>query len=137
MPADSLVSGSSMPATIILSSREYQKVQPGFLLLRGKPLSWWTYQIERCINTLLGLGRKDDIRRGTLRGKKDPVELPGMLDEYYIYRGCSQESLPTRKRLHEIGLEDVARHLAKNQRLAETECPSIPELLKDSEDVAE
>ena len=94
------------------------------------------YQIERCFNTLQGITRKDDTRKGTLRGEKNPIDLPGMLDEYYMYRGCSSEGLPTRKRLNEIGLQDVADDLAKNKKLAEQEHPTISELLKDSTDVA-
>jgi aldehyde:ferredoxin oxidoreductase len=94
------------------------------------------YQIERCYNTLLGLTRKDDIRKGTMRGEKNPINHPGMLDEYYVYRGCSSDGLPTRKRLHEIGLADVAEDLARNNKLAEQECPDISELLQNSTDVA-
>jgi len=93
------------------------------------------YQVERCFNTLLGLSRKDDIRRGTLRGDKDPVELPGMLDEYYVYRGCSKDGLPTRSRLQEIGLADVAEDLARRKKLSEDPCPAIPELLRYSTDI--
>ncbi len=93
------------------------------------------YQIERCFNTLLGLTRKDDVRKGTLRGQKNPIDLPGMLDEYYEYRGCSNDGLPTRKRLLEIGLQDVAEDLAKDKKLSEQECPGIGELLKYSTDV--
>jgi aldehyde:ferredoxin oxidoreductase len=93
------------------------------------------YQIERCFNALQGITRKDDTRKGTLRGEKNPIDLPGMLDEYYLYRGCSSDGLPTRKRLYEIGLQAVADDLAKNKKLAEQECPAISELLKDSTDV--
>ncbi len=95
------------------------------------------YQIERCFNALLGITRKDDTRKGTLRGEKNPVDLPGMLDEYYTYRGCSQDGLPTRKRLLEIGLADVADDLAKHKKLAEQECPAISELLKHSADAVQ
>ena len=93
------------------------------------------YQIERCFNTLLGLSRKDDVKQGTLRGEQDPINLPGMLEEYYRYRGCSQEGLPTRKRLSEIGLSGVAQDLEKNRKLSESECPSIAELLQHAGDV--
>jgi aldehyde:ferredoxin oxidoreductase len=93
------------------------------------------YQIERGFNALQGITRKDDTRKGTLRGEKNPIDLPGMLDEYYLYRGCSSDGLPTRKRLCEIGLKDVAEDLAKNKKLAEQKCPAISELLKDSTDV--
>jgi aldehyde:ferredoxin oxidoreductase len=87
------------------------------------------YQIERSFNALVGIDRKDDARRGTKRGLQDPINHPGMLDEYYHYRGCSDQGLPTRKRLLEIGLADVADDLAKKGKLAEDECPAVEELL--------
>jgi aldehyde:ferredoxin oxidoreductase len=93
------------------------------------------YQVEKCFNALLGMSRKDDIRKTTMRGGKDLIEEPGMLEEYYHYRGCSKDGLPTRKRLQEIGLSDVADDLARNKKLAEQECPTIAELLQHSSDV--
>jgi hypothetical protein len=71
-----------------------------------------------------------------MRGEKNPVELPGMLDEYYVYRGCSRDGLPTRKRLEEIGLTDVAQDLARNNKLSGEECPAIDELLQHSVDLS-
>jgi aldehyde:ferredoxin oxidoreductase len=85
------------------------------------------YQVERSYNTLVGITRKDDARQGTSRGEHDPI--PGMVDEYYFYRGCSREGLPTRKRLKEIGLADVIEDLAKAGKIAEDKCPAITELL--------
>ena len=93
------------------------------------------YQVERCFNALQGITRKDDSWRGNLRGGKDPIDHPGMLDEYYLYRGCSQEGLPTRKRLEEIGLADVAEDLLKSKKLSEEKRPDISALLKDSTDI--
>ena len=87
------------------------------------------YQVERSYNALLGITKKDDVRHGTKRGKEDPIDLPGMLDEYYHYRGCSGEGLPTRKRLEEVGLTEVIEDLAKEGKIAEDECPAIEELL--------
>jgi aldehyde:ferredoxin oxidoreductase len=87
------------------------------------------YQIERCYNTLQGLDRKDDAWQGSLRGGKNPINHPGMLDEYYHYRGCSSEGLPTRKRLEEVGLKDVVEDLTAKGKISEHECPSIEELL--------
>jgi len=87
------------------------------------------YQVERSYNALLGITRKDDVRQGTTRGEEDPVNHPGMLDEYYLYRGCSKEGLPTRKRLKEVGLSDVVEDLTGNGKISEHECPSIDELL--------
>ncbi len=92
------------------------------------------YQLERCFNALQGMTRKDDNRIGTTRGEKNPIELPGMLDEYYAYRGCSADGLPTRKRLEEIGLSDVADKLDRHNKLSDAERPAIEELLKDTAD---
>ena len=69
------------------------------------------------------------MRQGTSRGEQDPISHPGMLDEYYHYRGCSSEGLPTRKRLQEVGLSDVLEDLTKKKKISEYECPAITELL--------
>ena len=86
-------------------------------------------QVERGYNALLGIGRKSDMRQGTSRGEQDPISHPGMLDEYYHFRGCSSEGLPTRKRLKEVGLSDVIEDLGRKGKLSESECPAIEELL--------
>ncbi len=87
------------------------------------------YQVEKGFNALLGITRKDDSRKGTTRGEKDPIDHPGMLDEYYFYRGCSEMGLPTNKRLREVGLPDIAEDLSRSGKIAGRECPSIDELL--------
>jgi aldehyde:ferredoxin oxidoreductase len=88
------------------------------------------YQLEKSFNALLGISRKDDLRRGTRRGDDDPIHHPGMLDEYYHYRGCTADGLPTKKRLHEVGLNEVAEDLEKQGKLGDRECPAIAELLR-------
>ncbi len=85
--------------------------------------------VERSYNALLGINRKDDVRKGTTRGEDDPITHSGMLDEYYHYRGCSKEGLPGRKRLEDVGLTDVAEDLAKSGVLSEQESPSPEELI--------
>ena len=87
------------------------------------------YQIEKGYNALLGITRKDDMRKGTTRGEEDPISHPGMLDEYYWYRGCSKDGIPTRKRLSEIGLADVVKDLEARGKISEEECPGIDDLL--------
>jgi aldehyde:ferredoxin oxidoreductase len=87
------------------------------------------YQVEKCYNALLGIDKKDDLRQGTRRGKEDPINQPGMLDEYYHYRGCSSEGVPTLKRLEEVGLQDVAEDLTAKGKISDQECPAIEELL--------
>ncbi len=87
------------------------------------------YQVERSYNALSGISTKDDKRQGTMREREDPVSQPGMLDEYYLYRGCSKEGVPTRKRLLEVGLSDVVEDLTKGGTISDCECPAIDELL--------
>ena len=86
------------------------------------------YQLEKSFNALLGITRKDDIRTGTRRGKKDPIDHPGMLEEYYWYRGCSEDGVPTRKRLQEVGLSDVVDDLTSAGKIGKRECPEIASL---------
>lgn len=87
------------------------------------------YQVEKSFNAILGISRKDDMRQGTKRGEQDQINHPGMLDEYYFYRGCSEQGLPTNKRLREVGLLDIAEDLAKSGKITGRECPLIDELL--------
>ena len=87
------------------------------------------YQVEKSFNAFLGITRKDDVRHGTNRGEEDPIDHPGMLDEYYSCRGCSKDGLPGRKRLEEIGLFDVADKLERKGKIANHQSPSIEELL--------
>jgi aldehyde:ferredoxin oxidoreductase len=83
--------------------------------------------IEKSFNALLGLSRKDDKRQGAKRVPKDPMNEPGMLDEYYEFRGFSKDGIPTRKRLLELGLTDVVEDLEKKGALSDHECPAIEE----------
>ena len=46
---------------------------------------------------------------------------PGMLDEYYQYRGCSKDGLPLRRRLEEAGLRDIADALEQEGKLGKEE----------------
>ena len=87
------------------------------------------FQVERSYNALLGITRKDDSRQGTARGEEDPINHPGMLDEYYCYRGCSNEGIPTRKRLLEVGLSDVVEDLSRSGKISDNERPAIEELV--------
>jgi len=73
------------------------------------------------------------MRKGTTRGEEDPISHPGMLDEYYWYRGCSKDGIPTRKRLSEIGLADVVQDLDIRGNISEEECPGIDDLLAKRE----
>ncbi|HJX24267.1 MAG TPA: aldehyde ferredoxin oxidoreductase family protein [Candidatus Bathyarchaeia archaeon] len=78
--------------------------------------------LERCINARDGYTRKDDtLPRRLLEEpyaipgvKPTVVELDALLDEYYIlHKWNVATGLPTREKLEELGLEDVAEDLAK------------------------
>jgi hypothetical protein len=51
-----------------------------------------------------------------------------MLEEYYWYRGCSEDGVPTRKRLQEVGLSDVVDDLTSAGKIGKRECPEIASL---------
>jgi len=53
---------------------------------------------------------KETLPDGTAKGQV--VNLEPMLDEYYSLREWNNSSLPTRARLVELGLEEVAAELA-------------------------
>jgi hypothetical protein len=55
-----------------------------------------------------------------------------MLEEYYWYRGCSEDGVPTRKRLQEVGLSDVVDDLIKAGTIGDRECPEIGSLCRFS-----
>jgi len=76
--------------------------------------------LERAFNVREGVTRADDrlpkrfleerIARGPSAGHL--MELDVMLDEYYEIRGWDRErGIPSRKKLMELGLEDVALDL--------------------------
>ncbi|HVN97447.1 MAG TPA: aldehyde ferredoxin oxidoreductase family protein [Syntrophorhabdaceae bacterium] len=71
------------------------------------------FNLFRMINVRRGISRKDDTlpprflshKRGT-GGAADSLPFLGsMLNEYYLYRGWSEEGVPTRKTLTRLGLE--------------------------------
>jgi aldehyde:ferredoxin oxidoreductase len=83
--------------------------------------------IEKAYNVRLGLTRKDDALPDRITKEPMPdgfakgqvVDLQPMLDEYYGFRGWDKHTgLPTRKKLMELGLEDIAIELEKIGKLA-------------------
>jgi aldehyde:ferredoxin oxidoreductase len=85
--------------------------------------------LEKAFNSLLGFRREHDslcyrwqkegISEGTGKGWKAEDYIDKALDEYYRFHGWDEQtSLPTRQKLVELGLEDVAQVLEKNSALA-------------------
>ncbi len=74
--------------------------------------------------------RKKDVLPKRLLTEKAPFEPgkglvadldhPGMLPEYYSFRGRDQMGLATRQRLSEVGLEEVAGELEERSQLSTT-----------------
>jgi aldehyde:ferredoxin oxidoreductase len=80
------------------------------------------HNVERAYSCREGLDRKDDrligkwadepVPNGPHKGEKlDPDKWEGMLDEYYDLRGWDQNGIPTKEKLKELELEDVALSL--------------------------
>jgi len=72
--------------------------------------------LQRMINVRRGISRKDDIlpprflvqrckKGGETEGNLPPLRPP--LADYYAYRGWSEEGIPTRQRLAELGLDGL------------------------------
>jgi aldehyde:ferredoxin oxidoreductase len=75
--------------------------------------------LERSFNILCGIRRTDDRlpkkfmepkKEGAVAGRTSDVER--MLDEYYNYRGWNPNGIPTREKLMDLGMEDVAERVA-------------------------
>lgn len=81
------------------------------------------YAVERAFLIREGITRKDDaivgrlasepITSGPFKGERiDPEKFSQLLDEYYALRGWDQKTgIPTRKRLEELGLKEIADEL--------------------------
>jgi len=81
------------------------------------------YNLERVMNAVDGITRKDEVLpprqyeplpSGPKKGVMvDPMRLEKAKDEYYQRRGWDSETgLPTKKKLEELGMKDVAEQLA-------------------------
>jgi len=77
------------------------------------------YNLERAFACREGMGRKEDhlvgkwakepVPNGPYEGEKiDPEKWEIMLDDYYRLRGWNSNGVPGRRKLTELGLEDVA-----------------------------
>ena len=78
--------------------------------------------VNRCFNVREGIRRKDDSLPNRLTQTPAPegpskgqvVELDQMLDEYYELRGWRVvDGLPTKRVLHQLGLDDLITDLSK------------------------
>lgn len=73
------------------------------------------FNLERMFNVRRGISRKDDtLPTRILTHKNLPHKhlppLGEMLGEYYSYRGWSEEGIPTKQKLEELGLEELAEY---------------------------
>jgi aldehyde:ferredoxin oxidoreductase len=75
------------------------------------------FNIERMFNIREGMGRKDDTLPDIFFEEKDTpwgptginkAEFQEMLDDYYSFRGWDEEGIPTKEKLWELGLNDIA-----------------------------
>ena len=94
----------------LLSAVSGEQVEPQELLRVGERI--WT--LERLFNLAAGFGRADDtlprrlleepVAAGPAAGHV--VDLPPMLDEYYVSRGWSAEGVPSAAKLARLGLDE-------------------------------
>ena len=73
------------------------------------------FNLERMVNVRRSISRKDDtLPARILTHKNLPHKhlppLGEMLGEYYLYRGWSEEGIPTKRKLEELGLGELAEY---------------------------
>ncbi|MBN2467989.1 MAG: hypothetical protein JXD19_07540, partial [Deltaproteobacteria bacterium] len=86
------------------------------------------YQIERAVITMRGIRREDDMPNWKCAHEECPGEHPvgpiplppidmekynKIIDKYYEIRGWTNDGIPTRKRLEELDLKEVADRMEK------------------------
>ena len=94
----------------LLNSATGFNMTPGELMLAGERI----FNIKRMISVRRGISRKDDtlppriltqrLLEGGTRGNLPNLGV--MLNEYYSVRGWSEEGIPTKKKLSQLGLEE-------------------------------
>ena len=108
----------------------YSELARLYVLVTGIPLTTEelrtagerVWNMEKAYNIREGWTRKDDtlpprvfndpIPDGSAKGSKlTKKELDFMLDDYYAARGWTRDGMPTKKKLIELGLEDVAKEV--------------------------
>jgi len=109
----------------ILSAAFEEDVSPTEIFKMGERI----VQVDRAFNSREGFSRVDDTLpyRFTnvpapdepVRGSTVPLSHPGMLDEYYAWRGCTKEGIVTLERMNEVELEEVAEELRSIGKLSE------------------
>ena len=80
------------------------------------------FNLKRMFNVRRGISRKDDLlpgrilmrptRQGPLIRTLPPIGP--LLNEYYAYRGWSEEGVPTRAKLEQLSLEGLTSYLPQN-----------------------
>jgi aldehyde:ferredoxin oxidoreductase len=89
-----------------------EQVEPQGLLLLGERI----WNAERLFNLAAGFARSDDTLPPRLLSEPVPagpsagqvVDLPPMLDEYYISRGWDEAGVPSAPKLERLGLVETA-----------------------------
>jgi aldehyde:ferredoxin oxidoreductase len=100
----------------LLSAFWGEPVEPQELLLLGERI----WNLERLFNVAAGFDRGDDtlpprllsepVTTGPSKGQV--VDLPPMLDEYYISRGWDDGGRPSPAKLERLGLAELAEGVA-------------------------
>lgn len=68
------------------------------------------HNLERMINIHFGFTRKDDTLPAKLREEQmgvENIDLEGMLDEYYEFRGWNKDGVPSQRKIKELELEGI------------------------------
>jgi len=115
-------------ATALFNNCSGANLTPEEMIQRGEV----TFNIEKCFNAREGATRADDviparffeqpIIGGASAGATVEIDkFERVLDEYYESRGWDvHTSLPRKKKLSELGLDDVYQNMSKSPKIAAT-----------------
>jgi benzoyl-CoA reductase subunit BamB len=77
--------------------------------------------LVRAVNIRRGMRRKDEKPPENHWKKRFPELEKKLLDEYYKLKGWNKEGIPTKKSLHELGLDYVSKDFIQRGILTDSE----------------
>ena len=89
--------------------------------------------LVRAINISRGMRRKDDKPPKNHWKKRFPELEEELLDTYYQFKGWNNEGIPTKKSLHELGLDYVSEEFIKRGILTDGEDDPAKETSAETE----
>jgi aldehyde:ferredoxin oxidoreductase len=105
-------------SAMLIAATGVEAFKPDYIMRVGERI----WNLERVFNVREGFSRKDDVlperilkethKKGPIAEKLYP-SLDELLDKYYEERGWDKNGIPTREKLEELNLKEVADEMEK------------------------